>query len=311
MNFLEKVIKASDTIEQFSVNIDLLSELNIDRYKRNSKARLIKSYIKDVDFIILGDNLINDKIGRPKEQIMLSADCFKKMCIFYNTEMAKQARQYYIFIETLIKKFEEDKKIKDLDIKNNIIDKNIIYDENTSVNDYKKLLKRINKLNDINTLRDLQIAAECVKVNKSKTHHKYYVFETKPVFYIITTTNGDIKPGVTKDVNVRFKSYRTLDPLFKINLIMYTEQNSLLETYILSKYSKFKITNNHESLDGKKININDVIKSIMTFIPLANITYEIDDNIIFYNKDVSLMDNNHDINDIDIDMNRLINDIKD
>ena len=75
--------------------------------KAHLKRVLIHHFIESKDFKITKRKQIN-KIGPGTnyiEDILITPDCFKGLCMLSQTERAKQVRQYYLAIEKLIKKY--------------------------------------------------------------------------------------------------------------------------------------------------------------------------------------------------------------
>jgi superfamily II DNA or RNA helicase/phage anti-repressor protein len=73
--------------------------------KDNMKKTLIRSYIKDVDYKIKIINSLNR--GRPKEEIFITPECMKKICMLSSTKKAEESRTYFINIEKLIDKYKQ------------------------------------------------------------------------------------------------------------------------------------------------------------------------------------------------------------
>jgi superfamily II DNA or RNA helicase len=69
------------------------------------KRTLIRSYIKDVDYKIKIINSLNR--GRPKEEIFITPECMKKICMLSSTKKAEESRTHFINIEKLIDKYKQ------------------------------------------------------------------------------------------------------------------------------------------------------------------------------------------------------------
>ena len=59
--------------------------------KATIKNTLINSYVKNVDYIEIIDNL--NKIGRPKETILISSECFKNICLNSKTKKSIEIKK--------------------------------------------------------------------------------------------------------------------------------------------------------------------------------------------------------------------------
>jgi hypothetical protein len=69
----------------FIINLDIIS-LWLDTRKRKLKETLTKSYNKNIDYIIKTEN--DGKISKSnKEIILLTPDCFKRMCLLSRTKV--------------------------------------------------------------------------------------------------------------------------------------------------------------------------------------------------------------------------------
>ncbi|KAK3271298.1 hypothetical protein CYMTET_20336 [Cymbomonas tetramitiformis] len=81
------------TDDPFVVNFDRAYNWIGFANKRNAKRHLIKNFDNGIDFSI------TDPDVPQTELIMLSADCFKSMCMTANTAQGKLVRKYYIELE--------------------------------------------------------------------------------------------------------------------------------------------------------------------------------------------------------------------
>jgi hypothetical protein len=94
------------------------------------KRVLVKNFQKDIDFKISFPQVGGKKkgginIGRPKENILMTIKCFKKLCLKSNTKKADEIHDYYIKLEKCNQKClekslqkllqEKDNKIKELE----------------------------------------------------------------------------------------------------------------------------------------------------------------------------------------------------
>jgi len=207
-----------------------------------TKKKLISSFIEDTDFVVTkvaaessaankndpssGKNKKAVKIqgGTNKEEIFLTIDCFKSMCMISGNDMGKKVRRYYLFVEKVLK---------------GLIERSV--QELTSINNSLKLEKE--KLS-------LEVRRVTNQKNMLLKKKRYHEFERGPVFYIIS--DGDqmdcsktckrpirYKVGVdNKSINLRLQQYRTSIPHTRLDFLMYTKDNSLVEKCVLTRFRK-------------------------------------------------------------------------
>jgi phage anti-repressor protein len=85
----------------YTVNLDTLSKwLKCD--KINLKVTLLNSYRKNIDYTIKKQKSTG---GRPSELIMLTPDCFKRLCMRSKTKKAEEVRTYFIELEKHLDKY--------------------------------------------------------------------------------------------------------------------------------------------------------------------------------------------------------------
>ena len=93
-------IETNDTDLLINFN-NLVSWLNIR--KDSIKRTLIDTYIKNVDYKI--KKIKSNTAGKPKEEIMITADCCKRLCMLSKTKKAEEVRTYFIEVEKLMNKY--------------------------------------------------------------------------------------------------------------------------------------------------------------------------------------------------------------
>jgi superfamily II DNA or RNA helicase/phage anti-repressor protein len=79
----------------------LINWLNIR--KDSIKRTLVDSYAKNIDYKI--SKIKSKKPGQPKEEILITSDCCKRLCMLSKTKKAEDIRTYIIDIEKLIDKY--------------------------------------------------------------------------------------------------------------------------------------------------------------------------------------------------------------
>lgn len=98
----------------FIMDLDLIA-IWLKSTKKDIKDTLLNSYIVDVDYKVFGyipdDKSSNDnnkkKNGRPKELILLTTDCFKRLCMRSRTKMSEQVRTYFLQLEELVDEYKD------------------------------------------------------------------------------------------------------------------------------------------------------------------------------------------------------------
>ena len=77
--------------------------LNINKYK--AKETLIKSYRKNIDYIIKKVNKPKRKGGQNAEKILLTIHCFKKFCQLTRSKHGDDVRNYFIDVGYTLNKY--------------------------------------------------------------------------------------------------------------------------------------------------------------------------------------------------------------
>lgn len=106
----------SKTKNKFHLDLDDIIDWIGFTSKGNAKRHLhSKYYTENVDFIIVNNGTSNGHGGHNKEQIFVTATCFKAMCMFSNTEKGKASRLYFIKLEEMLFEYFEKHYHYDLD----------------------------------------------------------------------------------------------------------------------------------------------------------------------------------------------------
>ena len=93
-------LETADT--DFVIDLDVVAKwLNSQKY--TLKDTLKQSYQLDVDYSV--KRIESTYKGRPKENIMLTPDCFKRLCMLSRTEKAEEVRSYFIAVEQNLDKY--------------------------------------------------------------------------------------------------------------------------------------------------------------------------------------------------------------
>jgi phage anti-repressor protein len=75
----------------------------LDVRKDNLKRLLNENFEPNFDYIV--GKYQEPGISPKKEQILLTPDCFKELCMLSRTAKAKEVRKYFLAVERLIKKY--------------------------------------------------------------------------------------------------------------------------------------------------------------------------------------------------------------
>ena len=87
----------------FIINLELIAKW-LNSRKSKLKETLNASYTKSHDYIITKKT--NAKISKSnKEIILLTPDCFKRLCLLSKTKKAEEVRTYYLELEKLINNY--------------------------------------------------------------------------------------------------------------------------------------------------------------------------------------------------------------
>lgn len=109
------------TDSDFVININSIATWLLIR-KDALKRTLSENYRENIDYKITINKSITK--GRPSEIIMLSPDCFKRLCMMTKSTKGEEVRSYYIDLEKHIDKY-KDNIINDLRKKINILESDI------------------------------------------------------------------------------------------------------------------------------------------------------------------------------------------
>ena len=119
----------------------------------------------------------------------------------------------------------------------------------------------------------------------------YHKFKKGPVFYIISDLDASTKKykvGIDHiDINIRLQQHRTSIPSLRLDFLVYTDKNSIIEQGMLTKFDGCRKNHlNHEWI--MEVDLDDLVTSVKFIISYfhLNVTYEND--IESYNKDIDL-----------------------
>jgi phage anti-repressor protein len=87
-------------LNNFSINIEIVAKW-INSKKGKLKETLVNTYTKNIDYKVTKEK--EGKISKSnKEIIMLTPDCFKRLCLLSKTNKAEEVRTYFLELEKLI-----------------------------------------------------------------------------------------------------------------------------------------------------------------------------------------------------------------
>jgi phage anti-repressor protein len=102
------IAKEEYSNNQLIINLEIITKW-LNSRKGDIKNILIKNFEIDYDYIIKKIRIKhkNSNGASIKENILVTPDCFKEICMISQTPKAKQVRKYFIELEKLIKRYFE------------------------------------------------------------------------------------------------------------------------------------------------------------------------------------------------------------
>ena len=90
----------TDFSNNFIINLDIVSKW-LEVHKGNIKNTLIKSYKKNIDYTIEKIKKVKGSGSGAtlKEKILLTPNCFKKICQLTKSKKGNEVREYFIKVE--------------------------------------------------------------------------------------------------------------------------------------------------------------------------------------------------------------------
>ena len=79
----------------------------LDIQKHGAKTTLLKSYKKNIDYQIKRVIKKKGTGGQKREIIIITVNCFKKICQLTKSKMGNQVRDYFIQVESLLNKYKD------------------------------------------------------------------------------------------------------------------------------------------------------------------------------------------------------------
>jgi hypothetical protein len=286
-----------DSKELFPINIDMLIDMKVYDRKNNGKSKLTKNFILDTEFKVqkatpessgvafdIQKVTLNKKGGSGllKENIMLTIDCFKSMCMLSNSEIGKQVKNYYLDLEKIFKQYiiiefqekqlqltqEKEEKLKYLKLYNQKIQKHKYHKFNIKGPCFYVVVQGIEPLDGITRIK-IGIAG-CPKKIFQECPNCSHVLE-------------DIKQ--VDSLDKRLSNHRTLWPQLQVKMVVSTKDAALLEKNMKRLYCKQINPGGHEIIEG--VSLEEVIGKTKGFLNIFNF-YNKDDKTFFIETDENL-----------------------
>ncbi len=89
------------TSTDFVIDLDVISKW-LSSKKYHLKDTLKSTYTLDIDYIVKNEKSTG---GRPNEKVLLTGDCFKRLCMLSRTKKAEDVRSYFLDLEKHIDKY--------------------------------------------------------------------------------------------------------------------------------------------------------------------------------------------------------------
>jgi phage anti-repressor protein len=216
------------------INFDnLVNWLNMR--KDNLKKTLITSYIKNIDYKI--KKIKSNTAGKPKEEILITSNCCKRLCMMSRTEKAEEVRTYFIEIEKLMNKY-KNYIIEALDKRINILENN------------QKPIPN-NKNGIIYVLKTNYDIVDLYKIGKTKNFknrlqtHQISHPEKLDIAYVYETDMIDQVESCLKNL-LKTKGYRKRKEFYEIDIDILKTLIKMCECMTLSIRRKTKDIKNEE-----------------------------------------------------------------
>jgi phage anti-repressor protein len=197
------------TESDFVINFDIIAEW-LNSRKDSLKRTLLETYRKNIDYKISENKMTT--AGRPSEKIMLTPDCFKRICMLTKSPKGEEVRTYYIQIEKHLDKY-KDNIINDLRNRVKVLERNIAPIEVPKDEGVVYVLKT-----DVNTsLQDVyKIGSTNDFKSRLTTHHSSHA-DNVEVCYVYKT--NDVK-GVERCLKavLKEKQYRKRKEFYQIDI---------------------------------------------------------------------------------------------
>jgi len=171
--------------DDFVIDIDAVSSWLFLR-KDSAKKTLLETYRKNIDYKISIKK--STTAGRPSEKILLTPDCFKRICMLTKSSKGEQVRSYYIQLEKHLDKY-KDNIINDLRTRIKVLENDlkpleipkeqgVIYVLETNPD---LVLKDIYKIGSTTDFKSRLLTHQSSHVDNVKVAHVYQTTDVKGV----------------------------------------------------------------------------------------------------------------------------------
>jgi phage anti-repressor protein len=197
-----------DTIDtDFVINLDTVSKW-LNSHKYTLKDTLTKSYAREVDYIVKKGTTTEK--GRPAETILLTPECFKRLCMLSRTEKAEEVRSYFIAVEQNLDKY-KNYIIEGLNKKIKKYEKELKPSPAPTTSGAIYVLKTSEDIDGVYKIGRTKNFAERIKVHQSSHPDKI------EIVHVYETNNIEVVESCLKDL-LKEKSYRKRKEFYEIDI---------------------------------------------------------------------------------------------
>jgi len=243
-----------DSKKDFIIDFDTVWKWTGFSRKDNAKRLLEKYFTKDIDyevFLQTEENSIEG--GRPKENILLTVNTFKKFCLKANTCKADEIHDYYIKLEDILQETIDE---QTNELRNQLNKKN---------KELKKAEEKLSSKEEENKILKKQVYKR----------QRYKYTEGSSVYIIM---NDEIKYkfkfGESKNIENRLTQLNSASPTpYYVHKLWYTRIAKKTERIVHDIFGKFRISNDCEWFESK------VLLKVIDFVDKLVSLYEEYDTI--------------------------------
>jgi phage anti-repressor protein len=232
------------TDTDFVIDINAIADWLVLR-KDAIKKTLSETYRNNIDYKITINK--STSAGRPSETIMLTPDCFKRICMLTKSSKGEEVRTYYIQLEKHLDKY-KDNIINDLRNRVKVLERNMKPIEVAKDEGVIYVLKTDTDI----TLHDVyKIGSTKDFKSRLTTHHSSHANNVE-VCYVYKT--ADVK-GVERCIKavLKDKQYRKRKEFYQIDIeILKKIISNCSDTLLLIKKTKPKKTNKTDKINKTK-----------------------------------------------------------
>ena len=239
--------------DEFKINLNVVVKW-LQCRKGDLKNTLLESYENDVDYTIKKG--ISTKSGRKPEVVMLTADCFKFLCMRSKTAKSQMVRQYYVELENLIEKYSDDftEKLQQriAELERNQMSSSARKERKGGVIYVIKASEKANSVYKLGKSKDLKTRLRAYNSGQMDDVEVVHVFETDMIDAVERCTKGMLAE----------KQYRKIKEVYQVDIdiiksvIKGCASLALKTHYKLNKPSK--MSGGYFMVFDSDANINDV-----------------------------------------------------